>query len=44
MDSSHLASPLFAAASSWPFVILGLSVAFIVVAITRLRMHANTRR
>ena len=36
-------TPLFAAAapySSWPFVVLAISVAFIIIAITRLRMHA----
>jgi len=40
MDSLVLPSSFFAVSSSWPFVVLGLSVAFIIVAITRLRMHA----
>jgi GntP family gluconate:H+ symporter len=40
MDTTFPLVCSFAAASAWPFVILGIAVAFIVVAITRLRMHA----
>jgi GntP family gluconate:H+ symporter len=40
MASSIASLPLLAAASHWPFVVLGVSVVFIIVAITKLRMHA----
>lgn len=33
-------SPVLAQASAWPFVVLAISVGFIVIAITKLRMHA----
>jgi GntP family gluconate:H+ symporter len=40
MDSLPVPLPLFAASSAWPFVVLGVSVAFIILAITKLRLHA----
>lgn len=40
MDSILAAAAVDAGASRWPFVVLVVSVAFIIVAITRLRLHA----
>jgi GntP family gluconate:H+ symporter len=41
MDPTSLFSPvpLLAAGGQWPFVILAVSIAFIIVAITKLRLH-----
>jgi len=39
MDMTSLALPMFAAATWWPFVILAVAVVFIIVGITKLRLH-----
>jgi gluconate:H+ symporter, GntP family len=40
LSADFAPTPILAATGNWPFVVLAVSVAFIILAITRLRLHA----